>query len=367
VTRYVQAARASAPVIVAALGLVVLALAALVFVSSSGFGYDFRAYDAAARRIAGGDALYLPGTIEAYRDGRFEGLYLYPPVLAIALIPLTVLGQADATLAWLVLRVGLLVAGCLALPVSWRTRAAVLGVAGLSFPVLFDLNIGNVSIVVFALCAAAWRWLDSPIGAVAHAALIALRFPFGIFAVTWLVQRRLRTLAWTIAAGLVLIVIGLPVVGISSYAEYFAILRGLPDISTGPHNLSFKSLALAAGLPDAIVALALPFGYLLGLASIVFAARRRDASTAFVVTATATLLVAPFIHPHYLVLLLLPSAWLMDRGHWWGFALPLLGWLPDVVLPLAGPLAIGLVLAVREARPVVAPVPAPAPGRVAAA
>ena len=351
-TRYVQAARGSAPVIVVALGLVVLGLAVQVFVNSSGFGYDFRAYDGAARRIAGGEALYLPGTVEAYRDGRYEGLYLYPPVLAIALIPLTVLSQADATLAWLVIRVGLLVVGCLALPVSWRTRAAVLGVAGLSFPVLFDLNLGNVSIVVFALCAAAWRWLDSPIAALAHAALIALRFPFGIFALTWLVQLRLRALAWTIAAGLVLIVVGLPVVGVSSYAEYLLILRGLPDISTGPHNLSFKSMALVAGLPDALAALALPVGYLLGLASIIFAARRRDASTALVVTATATLVVAPFIHPHYLVLLLLPSAWLMDRGRWWGFALPLLGWLPEFVLPLAGPLAIGLVLAVGDPRPV---------------
>lgn len=349
-TRYVAAARASAPVVVALFGLIVLALAVLVFVNSSGFGYDFRAYDEAARRVAAGEPLYLAGSVEAYRDGRYEGLYLYPPTLAIALVPLTLLSQSAAALAWLVLRVGLLAAGCLALPVSWRARAVTFGVACVSFPVLFDLNIGNVSIVVFALCAVAWRWMDSPIGAVAHAVLIALRFPFGVFAVAWLVQGRLRTLAWTIAAGLVLILVSLPVVGVSSYTEYLAILRGLPDISVGSHNLSLRSVALGLGLPDAIAALALPVGYLLGLVAIVFAARRRDASTAFVVTSIATLLVSPFIHPHYLVLLLLPSAWLMDRGRWWGFGLPLLGWLPDLFLPLVGPLAIGLVLAVRDPR-----------------
>jgi hypothetical protein len=289
--------------------------------------------------------------VEAYRAGHYEGLYLYPPTLAVALLPLTLLAQGSATTAWLLIRVALFVAACLSLPVSPRTRAVVLGIGCLSFPVLFDLNIGNVSVVVFALCAVAWRWLDTQIGAVAHAAMIAIRFPFGLFALTWLVQRRWRALGWTIAAGLLLIVVGLPFAGIGTYAEYVSILRGLPDVSAGEHNVSLRSLALAIGFPDSIASLALVVGYVGGLVAVAFAARRRDASTAFVVTALATLLVSPFLHPHYLVLLLLPSAWLMDRGQWWGFAIPLLGWLPDPVLPLAGPIAIGLVLAVRDRHP----------------
>lgn len=347
-------ARVWAPAVAASLGLVVLGLAAVVFVNSNGFGYDFRAYDAAARRVAEGGPLYVPGSVEAYRDGRFEGLYLYPPPMAIALVPLTLMTQAVATIVWLIARVALLLAACWALPVSPRVRAFVFAVACISYPVLFDLNLGNVSIVVFALCAVGWRWISTPVGAVAHAALIALRFPFAIFGLLWLAQGRARMLAWTIAAGVVLIVIGLPVVGVSSYAEYLAILRGLPDISAGPHNLSFKSIALAAGLPDAMVNLALPLGYVLGVVAVIFAARRRDASTAFVVTAIATLLVSPFIHPHYLVLLLLPAALLADRGHWWGLGLPLLGWLPDVYLPLVAPLAIGLVLLARDPEPALA-------------
>ena len=114
--------------------------------------------------------------------------------------------------------------------------------------------------------------------------------------------------------------------------------------------MSLRSLAFAVGLPDSIASVALIGGYLAGLAAVTFAARRRDASTAFVVTVLATLLVSPFIHPHYLVLLLLPCAWVMDRGHWWGFAIPLLGWLPDPVLPLVGPLVIALVLAMPDRR-----------------
>ena len=347
-SRYLAAARALAPAVALAIGFAALALAIRFFVDSSGYGYDFRAYDDAARRIAAGQSLYLPGSVEAYRDGRYEGLYLYPPTLAIALVPLTAFSQAGATAAWLAIRVALLGAGCAALPVSWRVRAVTFGMACISFPVLFDLNIGNVSIVVFALCAAAWRWLDTPIGGLVHATLIAVRFPFGIFALSWIVRRRWRTLGWTIVAGLILIAVSLPLVGISSYAEYLGILRGLPDISVGEHNLSLKSTALELGLPDLAAGLALPLGYLVGVVAVGYASWWRDASTAFVVTCLATLLVAPFIHPHYLVLLLLPSAILMNRGAWWGFALPLLGWLPDLVLPLMGPLAIALVLAVGD-------------------
>ena len=68
--------------------------------------------------------------------------------------------------------------------------------------------------------------------------------------------------------------------------------------------------------------------------------RRRDAETATVVALTAPLLAWPFFHPHYLVALLLPAAFLANRGRWWAVGLPLLGWLPGPVLPLVAALAI---------------------------
>ena len=74
---------------------------------------------------------------------------------------------------------------------------------------------------------------------------------------------------------------------------------------------------------------------LLGIGLIWVAATRRDADTAFVVTAVATLLTAPFLHPHYLVILLLPAALLFDRLSPAAIAIPLAGWLPGPLLPLA--------------------------------
>jgi len=65
------AARRVAPYLLCAIGLLVLVAGAVAFIGSPGYGYDYSAYDAAARRIASGQPLYLPGTAEAYNAGRY--------------------------------------------------------------------------------------------------------------------------------------------------------------------------------------------------------------------------------------------------------------------------------------------------------
>jgi hypothetical protein len=336
------------PIVGATLGAILLVVAGFSLVDSRGFAYDFGAYDSAARRVAAGEPLYPADTAQAYSEGRYEGLYLYPPPLAVALTPVALVPAREAAIGWFVLRLILLALGCWAMPVSRAVRLATFAVAAVSFPVLFDLNLGNISVVVFALSAFAWRLLDGPLAALIHAALVAIRFPFGAFFVLWLVQRRFRIIIFTVVAGLGLIVASLPIVGVGAYRDYVTILAGLPDVSTGMHNFSLKSTALALGLPAAIAAFATIFGLVASLAAIAFAARRRDVEVAFVVTAVATLLTAPFMHPHYLVMLLLPAALLVDRGRYWGLALPLVGWLPifGVLSDDAMPLVVLAILAV---------------------
>ena len=56
-------------------------------------------------------------------------------------------------------------------------------------------------------------------------------------------------------------------------------------------------------------------------------------NVASIVTVGATMLLAPLLWDHYLVSLLLPAAFLLDRGRPWGIALPLLAWLPAPLLP----------------------------------
>ena len=322
-----------APYVLGALGVTMLLLVARSFIGSSGFAYDFEAYDSAARRIAAGLPLYPPGTAEAYNSGSYAGLYLYPPPPAVALLPLTLLDAGTAALAWLWIRMALLVGGMLILPASALTRGALLAVAALSFPVWYDLNLGNMSIVLFALSAAIWRFCTGPIGAVALAAAGVLRYPFGIVLLGWAARRASRPAATTVVAGLVIGAVTLPLVGVSGWLDYAQIVTTLGDVSTGVHNLNLANTAAAVGIggPNALW-VAVGMGIALGATG--YAALRRDSETAVVVSLAATILFFPFFHPHYLVQLLIPAAYLAGRGQWWGLVLPLLGWLPGEWLPL---------------------------------
>jgi hypothetical protein len=327
--------RAILPFAAAGLGLAFFLLAWTVFRGSEGFAYDFAAYDAAARRLLTGEPLYVPGTVEAYRTGAYEGLYLYPPPVALAFVPFALVPPDEAATLWFFFRLVLLAIGCAILPVSRTARLATFAIAAVTFPVLFDLNIGNISVVIFALTAMAWAGMGGPVSAVVHAVLVLLRLPFVAFAVLWAFQRSWRMLAQTAVAGIVIVLVSAIFVGPRAYVEYFEILTGLPDVSTGEHNFSLKSVALEAGLGLPVANGLLLLGVVLGVVVIWYAATRRDADTAFVVAAVATLLTAPFLHPHYLVLLLLPAALLFDRLSPAAIAIPLIGWLPGPLLPLA--------------------------------
>jgi Glycosyltransferase family 87 len=340
-----------APYLLGAVGLVVLGLAVFVLIGSAGFGYDYTAYDLAARRLAAGEPLYPPGLAAAYNAGAYAGLYLYAPPLAITLVPLTALDPTAAADAWFVARIGLLALGCAILPVRREVRIATFGVAALAFPVLYDLNLGNLSIVIFALSAVTWRERERPLASVALATVLTVRYGFAIVLVGWLVRRRFRAIGWTIAAGIAIGLATLPIVGVGGWLDYVTNLRQLGDISTGPHNLTLATTLSALGVSADVRPILVLTGIGLALVATAYAGLRRDAETALVVSLGAAVLFAPFFHPHYLAGLLIPAAFLAERGRWWGLGLPLLGWLPGELLPLVAILGMVLPLAAPRERP----------------
>ena len=332
-----------APFAIGALAIAILLLAARSFVGSGGYAYDFQAYEAAARRLATGQALYPPGVAEAYNSGSYANLYLYPPPLAVLLVLITALPSDAAALLWLGLRLVMLVGGALLLPIPRLARAGVLAAAAISFPVWYDLNLGNLSIVLFALSAVIWRYRDSAVGGVALGIAGVLRYPFGVVLLALALARRWRAAGATIVTGVAIGIATLPVVGIGGWLDYLRTLGALRDVSAGEHNLSFATTAHAFGIPgpDGLWVL---FGIGAALALTVFAALRRDPETAVVVALAATILSFPFFHPHYLVQLLIPAAFLAGRGQWWGLVLPLLGWLPGELMAPAALLGVALPL-----------------------
>lgn len=332
-----------APFALGALAIGILLLAARSFIGSGGFAYDYQAYDAAVRRIAAGLPLYPPGVAEAYNSGEYANLYLYPPPLAVLLLPVAALATDTAAVLWLGLRLALLVGGALLLPVPPLARMATLFAGAISFPVWYDLNLGNLSVVLFALSAVVWRYRDGATGGVALAVAGVLRYPFGIVLLALALARRWRAVGATLVAGVVIGLATLPVVGFEAWFDYLRTLGALRDVSAGEHNLSFATTAHAFGIPGPD-GLWVAFGIGSALALTTFAALRRSPETAVVVGLAATILFFPFFHPHYLVQLLIPAAFLAGRGQWWGLALPLLGWLPGELMAPAALLGTALPL-----------------------
>jgi alpha-1,2-mannosyltransferase len=316
----------------AVLGLLWIAAGALSFPDDEGWGYDYRAYADAAVRLAESGTLYQPETLSGpYRPGPF-GLYMYAPPLGVAIAPLSGIELDTAVWMWWALHVAALALACALLPVPVAVRLATFGVAALSFAATRDLVLGNVSVLLLVPLAAAWRWLDRPAGAMAQALAMSVRPMLGVLLIWQALRRQWRAVAWTIGAGLTLIALTLPVVGIDGYRDYLEVLRNLGGVSGVERNSDLSSTALALGASETVATTALFAGYGIAIGAIALSLRR-DAETGFVVTATASLLLSPLLWDHYLAMLVLPAAFLAARGRPWALVLPLLSWLPAEVLP----------------------------------
>jgi hypothetical protein len=315
-------------------GLLFLGWAMLVGAGhTAAWAYDFNAYyDAALRLLHTGSAYQAETLSGPFRPGP-GGLYLYSPLPALLLVPLTALTPDAAMFAWVALRVALLALACAVMPVPRHIRLVLLGVAGLSAPVLHDLDLGNVSLLVTLLSAVVWRWVDRPIGAVALAVSMTVRPTMALVAGWWLVRRRWLVLGWAIAAGVLLVLASLPFVGVTGWVDYLTVMRNLADVTGVPHNVDLGSVVLQLGGPQWAALAALFGGYVAAGAAAVLSLRR-DRELSFVVVLMATLLLSPLLWDHYLTQLLVPAAFLAARGRTAGLALPLLGWLPAPLLPV---------------------------------
>src|SRR4051812_6986607 len=324
-------------------GLVVGSIAAIVFLllilaithvlyGSEAWAYDFIAYQHAVVRLIETGSPYQPGwTLNGpFQAGPFD-LYLYSPVPVVLMLPFGYLTTDGGALIFLVIRLAMLVTMCAMMPINRTARLATLAVACVSAPVLQDLNLGNVSLIVTFLAVVAWRFIDRPLASVAIAAAASLRPTMAIFGLWWVLRRQWRAVAWTAIAGLVLIVITLPFVGIAGWNDYLVLLTNLTNFEGVFRNFALEALAARAGAPEWVASAALFAGYA-GAGVAVALSLRRDRDVSFVVTLGATLLLSPLLWDHYMTNLLVPAGLLAGRGRPWGLILPLMCWLPQELL-----------------------------------
>lgn len=331
--------------VIALLALALFLVHLMRFVSSAAWAFDLEAYLDAGRRLARGDLLrgesiYDPETLSGpFRPGPYK-LFLYSPPFAVAMLPFTAVSIDSAAVAWYLGRLVLFGAACAVMPVRPSIRCLTFAIAAITSPVIGDMNLGNVSVLVTSLLAFTWRWLDRIPGCVALALAMTVRPVLGMVLVWSLLRRRWWPVLWTLVAGLVIVLLSLPFVGLSSYQDYFTVLRNVYDVTGQDNNMDVGSAVLRVGGGPLLASLALYAGFAVGIGAVLLGLRY-DRQTGFMVTIGATLLLSPLLWDHYLTTLLLTGAFLAHRGRWWGLALPLFAWVSGPVTPM---LALGATL-----------------------
>jgi len=298
------------------------------------FAWDFSAYyEAAQRLVASGSPYQQDLTLSGPFLAGPKGLYLYSPLPAIVVLPLTALQLHDAATMYVVLQLFMVLGICLLMPVSWTVRLAILAVACLAPPIDQDLNVGNVSLLMTLVGVIAWRWMDKPVSAVAITISAAIRPTMALIGAWWAIRGQWRLIGWMAVTALILIVLSLPFVGIQGWFDYLTVLRNTTHFEAVYRNWALNAIAYQNGLPDPWPTLALVASLVLAIGAMLLSLRR-DRELSYIVTFTATLIASPLLWDHYMTNMLVPAAFMASRGRWYAIVLPLLCILPQQWLPV---------------------------------
>ncbi len=321
-----------------AVAILALGVAVTIAVAGSTLGYDFLAYHAAAARVLDGQ----PGYDTSFEAAGGFGLFYYPPTFIPLVLPFGLLAAGPATWAWIGLLLVAFAAGVAVMPVSRSVRWAIVLLAGVSWPFLYAIKLGQVGPLLFLLFAAGWRWMDrAPVVGASGALGAAVKIQPGLLLAWALLTRR-----WTaVATGAVtLVVLGLLatlVAGVGAWTDFLALITRVSDPITTPHNFTPGAVAYQLGVPRDAAGVIQWLSMALAAAFVIVTALRLSSVPSYLVAVIASQLLSPILWDHYALLLLLPVAWLLDRGHWWAvlsvLATPvfLVGQLPAVLYPMA--------------------------------
>lgn len=263
---------------------------------------DFRPYYAAADALLRGETLYPPLDDTTLGSGR---AYVYPPLTAIAAVPLSLLPVSIAE--GIVLMAGALavIASLFAVGVrDWRCY--VVGFCWM--PVLSAVQLGNVSVFLGLAAALTWRFRDRDLpAAVSLGVALAAKFLLWPLLVWLVATRRLRAALLACGLGATFFAGSWAIVGFEGMREYPELLQRLQgEVEIGSYTAYVVGLEAGAPLWLARGAwLALGIGL---LSLFVFVDRRGADRAAFVLAIVAALTLTPIVWLHYFELLLVAVA-----------------------------------------------------------
>ena len=217
-------------------------------VAGDTLGFDFLAYHQAAVRLLDGGPLY---DTDFTAIGPF-GLFYYPPTAILLVLPLALLTETTAVLAWTALMVAAFAVGVLVLPVSRTVRWWIVLLAGLSWPFAYAIKLGQVGPLLFLTFAIGWRWLDDPIrlGRQRGARQRPSSSSPGWSSCWAALTGRWRAVVVGVAILAVLAVVATLLAGPSAWPDFLTLIRTIAEPITTPHNVTPGAVAYQAGALD---------------------------------------------------------------------------------------------------------------------
>ena len=196
------------PAFIAQAGLIgsALAIYALVLAQAGLHHQDLDAYLTAGRAIWQGQPLYAPFLHHPFPDPTLRPAYIYPPIFALMVAPLSLLPDAAANVVWLLIGHGSLAAALL-LTLRWLRPSAgavtaILCATLTFYPLWVDAVQGQANLLILLLVTAGIAGIvqGKPRFGVALGVAAALKLTPIILLAWLLLDRRIREAAWMIAA-----------------------------------------------------------------------------------------------------------------------------------------------------------------------
>jgi glycosyl transferase family 87 len=266
-------------------------------VQDDAVAYDFRVFFGAAEAVLRGDSPY-PHLNDA--GAVIARSFVYPPLTALAAIPLTVL---PFQVAGLVVQAALVVAMLAALYALGVTDWRCYGIVLLWPPVLSAIQTGSVTILLVLAAALAWRHRDR-----STASALAVGIGLAVKTILWPLVvwqgagRRYVAAVLSCVLGAALALLSWAVIGFAGFGDYPDLLRRLERV-VGDDSYTVYIVGLDLGLHSAVARAAwLALGLAL-LAVVVVLARRGEDRSAFMVAIAASLALTPIVWLHYFALL----------------------------------------------------------------
>jgi len=296
------------------------ALGPVAFGDRQAADFHFNYYYAAEAIRAGADLYPTDGFVVRGPDDLIID-YVYPPLVAIATVPWTLLPVGVAESIFQFLLIGAFVGTLAVLGVrDWRCY----GLAFLWPPVTDAVTTGNVTILLGLAAALTWRFRDRALVAGASVGIsIATKIFLWPLTIWLAASRRAAAALWSSAIGVAALLLSWAVVGFDGFTEYPDLVRRLSD-RMDERGYTLYALGLDVGLSPVVArALWLALAVAILVATVVLG-RRGDDRRAFVLAITAAIAFAPIVWLHYFALLLVIVAVVQPRlGPMWFIGLPL--------------------------------------------